>query len=104
VIGAYLVAEEGLPTRQGPDLPAAGRQLFAVRDGLITRITTYYNLTTRCRWWRGRRMTVRVEPLVGAALARGLPALARLRIAVFRSWPYLATARSCTSRPIRQAA
>jgi hypothetical protein len=34
-------------------------------------------------------MTVRVEPLVGAALARGLPALARLRIAVFRSWPYL---------------
>jgi GNAT superfamily N-acetyltransferase len=34
-------------------------------------------------------MTVRVEPLVGEALARGLPALARLRMAVFRSWPYL---------------
>jgi GNAT superfamily N-acetyltransferase len=34
-------------------------------------------------------MTVRVEPLVGDALARGLPALARLRITVFRSWPYL---------------
>ncbi len=34
-------------------------------------------------------MTVRVEPLAGEALARGLPALARLRIAVFRSWPYL---------------
>jgi GNAT superfamily N-acetyltransferase len=34
-------------------------------------------------------MTVRVEPLSGEALARGLPALARLRIAVFRSWPYL---------------
>lgn len=34
-------------------------------------------------------MTVRVEPLVGAAVMRGLPALARLRIAVFREWPYL---------------
>jgi GNAT superfamily N-acetyltransferase len=34
-------------------------------------------------------MKVRVEPLSGEALARGLPALARLRIAVFRSWPYL---------------
>jgi len=34
-------------------------------------------------------MTVRVEPLVGDALTRGLPALARLRITVFRSWPYL---------------
>lgn len=34
-------------------------------------------------------MTLRVEPLTGAALARGLPAVARLRIAVFRSFPYL---------------
>lgn len=34
-------------------------------------------------------MTVRVEPLLGDALARGLPALARLRISVFRGWPYL---------------
>jgi GNAT superfamily N-acetyltransferase len=34
-------------------------------------------------------MTMRVEPLTGKGLARGLPALARLRIAVFRSWPYL---------------
>jgi GNAT superfamily N-acetyltransferase len=34
-------------------------------------------------------MTLRVEPLVGEALARCLPAVARLRMAVFRSWPYL---------------
>ena len=34
-------------------------------------------------------MPVRVEPLTGAALARALPDLARLRIAVFRDWPYL---------------
>ncbi len=34
-------------------------------------------------------MSVRVEPLTGAALIKGLPALARLRIAVFAEWPYL---------------
>lgn len=34
-------------------------------------------------------MTVRVEPLEGAALAEAVPALAELRIAVFRDWPYL---------------
>lgn len=34
-------------------------------------------------------MSLRVEPLTGADLARGLPAVARLRMAVFRAWPYL---------------
>ena len=34
-------------------------------------------------------MTVRVLPLTGKDLAAALPALARLRIAVFRDWPYL---------------
>jgi GNAT superfamily N-acetyltransferase len=34
-------------------------------------------------------MTVRVAPLTGPDLAAALPALARLRIAVFRDWPYL---------------
>jgi GNAT superfamily N-acetyltransferase len=34
-------------------------------------------------------MTVSVRPLTGSALADALPAVARLRIAVFRDWPYL---------------
>jgi GNAT superfamily N-acetyltransferase len=34
-------------------------------------------------------MTVRVEPLTVSALQNALPALARLRITVFREWPYL---------------
>jgi GNAT superfamily N-acetyltransferase len=34
-------------------------------------------------------MTIRVAPLTGKDIAAGLPALARLRIAVFRDWPYL---------------
>jgi GNAT superfamily N-acetyltransferase len=33
--------------------------------------------------------TITVEPLTGAALVEALPALARLRIEVFRAWPYL---------------
>ena len=34
-------------------------------------------------------MAVRVTPLTGTALTAALPDLARLRIAVFRDWPYL---------------
>ena len=34
-------------------------------------------------------MTLRVAPLTGRDVAQGLAALARLRIAVFRDWPYL---------------
>ncbi|MBV9114455.1 MAG: GNAT family N-acetyltransferase [Hyphomicrobiales bacterium] len=34
-------------------------------------------------------MTLRIEPATGAALQRALPALAKLRIEVFREWPYL---------------
>ena len=34
-------------------------------------------------------MTLRIEPVTGAALQRALPALAKLRIEVFREWPYL---------------
>ena len=34
-------------------------------------------------------MSITIEPLTGDALAAALPDLARLRIAVFRDWPYL---------------
>lgn len=34
-------------------------------------------------------MSVRVAPLTGPDIEKALPALARLRIAVFREWPYL---------------
>jgi GNAT superfamily N-acetyltransferase len=34
-------------------------------------------------------MTLAVEPLTGSALQSALPALAMLRITVFREWPYL---------------
>ena len=34
-------------------------------------------------------MTLRVENLTGAAVGTAIPELARLRVAVFRDWPYL---------------
>jgi GNAT superfamily N-acetyltransferase len=37
----------------------------------------------------GEDVTLRIEPVSGEALQRALPALARLRIEVFREWPYL---------------
>ena len=45
VIGTYLAAEEGLPPATGQTYRLPAGTFFAVRDGLITRITTYYNLT-----------------------------------------------------------
>ena len=45
VNGEYLATDEGLPEANGQTykLPAGG--FFDVKDGLITRVTTYYNLT-----------------------------------------------------------
>lgn len=45
VVGTYLVAEEGLPPASGQTYRLPGGTFFAVRDGLIRRVTTYYNLT-----------------------------------------------------------
>lgn len=45
VVGSYLQSEEGLPPANGQTYRLPGATLFAVRDGLITRVTTYYNLT-----------------------------------------------------------
>lgn len=45
VHGRYLQAEEGLPEAHGQTyiLPAAA--FLTVKDGLITKVTTYYNLS-----------------------------------------------------------
>ena len=50
-------------------------------------------------------MTITVAPVMGAALVEVLPALAELRIAVFRAFPYLydgdAALRPTISRALR---
>lgn len=45
VHGTYLVSEEGLPPANGQKYVLPAGTFFAVRGGLIERVTTYYNLT-----------------------------------------------------------
>ncbi|MGE0626866.1 MAG: ketosteroid isomerase-related protein [Hyphomicrobiaceae bacterium] len=45
VVGTYLVTETGLPEASGQRYALPAGAFFAVRGGLISRVTTYYNLT-----------------------------------------------------------
>ncbi|TCD13492.1 ketosteroid isomerase-related protein [Oricola cellulosilytica] len=44
VRGRYLATEEGLPVANGQSYAVPGGMFFEVDDGLITRVTTYYDL------------------------------------------------------------
>jgi steroid delta-isomerase-like uncharacterized protein len=45
VRGSYLVTETGLPDAHGQTYALPGGTFFAIENGKITRVTTYYNLT-----------------------------------------------------------
>jgi steroid delta-isomerase-like uncharacterized protein len=45
VHGTYLETDPGLPPANGQTYVLPAGAFFAIRDGLIARITTYYNLT-----------------------------------------------------------
>lgn len=45
VEGSYLVSETGLPDAKGQRYALPAGTFFAVKDGKIARVTTYYNLT-----------------------------------------------------------
>ena len=45
VHGTYLESESGLPPADGQSYVLPAGAFFAIRDGRIARITTYYNLT-----------------------------------------------------------
>lgn len=45
VVGTYLATDQGLPPAKGQTYRLPAGTFFAVRDGLIARVTTYYNLT-----------------------------------------------------------
>jgi steroid delta-isomerase-like uncharacterized protein len=45
VTGSYLVTETGMPEAKGQRYALPAGTFFAIRDGLIARVTTYYNLT-----------------------------------------------------------
>lgn len=44
VHGTYLVADEGLPPASGQSYQLPAGAFFQLRDGLIARVTMYYNL------------------------------------------------------------
>jgi steroid delta-isomerase-like uncharacterized protein len=45
VHGAYLNTDSGLPEAKGQTYVLPAGTFFAIRDGQIARVTTYYNLT-----------------------------------------------------------
>lgn len=45
VHGTYLQSETGLPPASGQKYALPAGAFFAIRDGRIARVTTYYNLT-----------------------------------------------------------
>ena len=45
VNGTYIATDEGLPPASGQTYVLPGGTFFAISNGLITRVTTYYNLT-----------------------------------------------------------
>lgn len=44
VQGRYLATDEGLPAATGQAYTLPAGSFFAIREGLIARVTTYYNL------------------------------------------------------------
>jgi steroid delta-isomerase-like uncharacterized protein len=45
VVGTYLNTDQGLPDAKGQTYRLPAGAFFAIRDGKIARVTTYYNLT-----------------------------------------------------------
>jgi len=50
VTGTYLKTDDGLPEANGQTYKLPAGTFFTLKDGLITRITTYYNLSD----WRNQ--------------------------------------------------
>lgn len=44
VLGTYLKTDEGLPPATGQTYKLPGGAFFEIRDGLVSRVTNYYNL------------------------------------------------------------
>jgi steroid delta-isomerase-like uncharacterized protein len=66
--GEYLVADEGLPPATGQTYRLAVGAFFALRGGLITRVTNYYNLAD---WIRQVSMESGAPQRIGATVGEG---------------------------------
>jgi steroid delta-isomerase-like uncharacterized protein len=49
VLGTYIETDEGLPPASGQTYHLPAGTFFEVENGLITRVTTYYNLAAWLR-------------------------------------------------------
>lgn len=58
VEGVYLQADPGFPPARGQTYRLPAATFFAVESGLITRVTTYYNLTDWLAQVSGGRWTL----------------------------------------------
>ncbi|MFZ1988807.1 MAG: ketosteroid isomerase-related protein [Alphaproteobacteria bacterium] len=88
VNGAYLKTSAGSPPAHGQRYRLRAGTFFEIANGKITRVTTYYNAAD---WLRQVSVggDIAVRALKGPELHAALPALAQLRITVFRDYPYL---------------
>ena len=56
VLGTYIETDEGLPPASGQTYRLPAGAFFEVQDGLITRVTTYYNLAAWLKQIAGEAM------------------------------------------------
>jgi steroid delta-isomerase-like uncharacterized protein len=88
VHGIYKKTDSGLPPANGQPYVLPAGAFFEIRNGLIERVTTYYNLQ---EWISqvSRRAEITLRAVSGEALEPLIPALAEMRIKVFAAYPYL---------------
>ena len=89
VRGTYLATAEGLPEANGQRYTLPAGIFFDIDDDKISRVTTYYNLEAWTKQVAGGRMTPSVRRLERSEAEAAFDDLARLRIEIFRDFPYL---------------
>lgn len=85
----YLKTSAGSPRAHGQRYRLRAGTFFEIAGGKITRVTTYYNAAAWLRQVSEPAKEIVVRALKGPELRAALPDLAKLRITVFRDYPYL---------------
>ena len=98
VNGTYLETDEGLPEAGARPTACPRRFTSASRAGASTRIVTYYK--PRRLGGAGLGLMLSFRTYIGPEIAQVVEPFARLRIAVFRDWPYLLRRRSRLRTPL----
>lgn len=91
VQGSYLKSDGKLPPAHGQNYELPVGTFFTCDKGLITRITCYYNLAEWLEIISKKTLphSFQIRTTHGKEIERYIPDLARLRITIFREYPYL---------------